>query len=197
MQLRRLVLAALVLSTTLPVPAAMAAKARPLPCKQIADDEGDGHTAGMSSAALDILSADISTGAKEITATLRLKSTAVENDNALFGGADWSFNVLVGGTKYSFSAQWPSVVSIEPRKLSGGLTAGSNVSNPPAKFQVVGNDFLWTVSRAAMPPLKRAKQYIEITSASSGANSLGGSDSAFAKPGTKYLDKTPTCLRSK
>ena len=194
MQLRRLALAALVLGA-LPLTAANAAKA--LPCKQISDIEGDGHTAGVSSAALDLLSADISTGPKEITATLRLKSSAVESDNALVGGAIWNFNVTAGGIKYTFSAQWPSIFTVGERKLEGDLTAGSNPSNPPATFKRVGNDFLWTVPRAAMPVLKKSKQFIEITSATSGANSLGGSDSAFAKTGTKYLDKTPTCLRSK
>lgn len=197
MQLRRLVLAVLVVGSTAPaVPATAAPKAKPLPCKQISDDEGDGQVAGLSSPALDVLSADISSGAKEVTATVRLKSGAVESDHALAGGAIWNFNVTAGGIKYSFFARWPSAVSVQPRVLYGGLSAGSNPSVPAATFRRVGNDLVWTVSRAAVPALKKPKQLIYVTSATSGANSLSG-DSALAAPNTKYLDKTPTCLRSK
>lgn len=195
MHARRLALAAVVLGATLPTIPATAAPKKPLPCKQIVDDEGDGTTFGLRSPALDVLSADISSGPKEVTAIMRLKSTAVENDNYLLGGAIWNFNVTAGGIKYSFHAVWPTIVTPN-RELRGGLTAGSNPSSPAATFRRVGNDFIWTVSRAAIPALKKPKQYIYVTSASSGANSSGG-DSAFAKPNTKYLDKSLTCLRSK
>jgi hypothetical protein len=195
MHSRRLALVVLVLGALLPTLPATAAAKKPLPCKQIVDDEGDGTTYGLKSPALDVLSADISSGPKEVTAILRLKSTAIENDNYLIGGAIWNFNVTAGGIKYTFNAHWPTIVTPD-RKLTGGLTAGSNTSTPPATFTRVGNDFIWTVSRAAVPALKKAKQYIVITSATSGANSSGG-DSAFAKPNTKYLDKSLTCLRSK
>lgn len=196
MQMRRLALVALVLGSTLPTVPAMAAK--PLPCKQISDSDGDGtiNPIGLSSPALDILSADVSTGRNEVTAILRLKSAAVENDNYLKGGAIWNFNVTAGGIKYSFHANWPSAVRVDPPALSGGLTAGSNESVPAATFRRVGNDFVWTVSRAAVPVLKKAKQYILVTAASSGADSLSA-DAAFAKTNTKYLDKSVTCLRSK
>ena len=194
MQVRRLALAALVLASTLPAVPAMAAK--PLPCKQVSDDEGDGRNLGLSSQTLDVLSADISSGPKEVTAILRLKSAAVESDNVLFGGALWNFNVNVGGIKYTFWATYPGLVNNGPRKLDGGLTAGSNPSVPAATFRRVGNDFVWNVSRAAFPTLKKPKQYIFVTNATSGANSTGG-DSAYAKENTKYLDKSATCLRSK
>ena len=198
MSLRRVALVALAASVALPgVPAAAAMK-KPLPCKQIVDAEGDGtgNPTVLSSPALDVLSADLSTGPKEVTAVLRLKSTKVEDDNALRGGAIWNFNVVAGGIKYSFYARWPSAVRVEPPALYGGLTAGSNESTPKATFRRVGDTFVWTVSRAAMPALKKAKQYVTITTASSGANSLSA-DEAYAKPNTRYLDKTPTCLPSK
>jgi hypothetical protein len=196
MQLRRLALAALALGALLPAVPASAAK--PKPCKQVTDEEGDGriNPAGLSSPALDILSADISSGPKEVTAILRLKSTAIESDNLLAGGALWNFNVTAGGVKYSFYARWSSAVTISPRVLAGGLTAGSNPSNPLATFKKVGTTFVWTVSRAAFPSLKKPKAYILVTGASSGADSLSA-DSASAKPDTKYLDKTVTCLPSK
>lgn len=197
MQLRRLAVAGIVLGATLPaVPAATAAPRKPLPCKQVTDDEGDGRTLGLASPTLDVLSADISSGAKEVTATLRLKSAAVENDNVLAGGALWNFNVTAGGIKYTFFATWDGVTTIGPRELKGGLTAGSNPATPDATFKRVGNDFVWTVSRAAFPVLKKPKQFFFVTTATSGANSTGG-DTGYAPPNTKYLDKTPTCLRSK
>ena len=198
MSLRRVALAALAASVAVPGIPAEAAKKKPLPCKQILDDEGDGaiNPTLLESAALDILSADLSSGPKEVTAVLRLKSTKVEDDNALRGGAIWNFNVVAGGIKYSFYARWPSAVRVDPPALYGGLTAGSNESTPPATFRRVGDTFVWTVSRAAMPALKKPKQYVTVTSASTGANSLSA-DEAYAKPNTRYLDKTPTCLPSK
>jgi len=195
MQLRRLALVALLVATVAPAVPATAA-ARKLPCNQVADSSGDGTVFGQRSDTLDIVSADISTGAKQVTATLRLTSTAVENDMYLKGGAIWNFNVTVSGIKYTFYAIWPTAVTLNPT-LTGGLTAGSNESNPKATFQRVGNTFLWTVSRAAMPSLAKPKTYIYVTNATSGANSLGGGDSAWAKANTKYLDKTVTCLPSK
>jgi hypothetical protein len=168
-------------------------------CYQVSDEEGDGtlKPVGLSSPALDVISADFSSGKNEVTAILRLKSTAVESDNLLRGGAIWNFNVSAGGIDYSFTARWPSTISSAGNPaLKGGLTAGSNESAPKATFRRDGNNFIWTVARAAMPALKKAKTYVVINNATSGADSLSG-DSAFAKPNTKYLDKSPSCLASK
>jgi hypothetical protein len=198
MQPRRLVLAALVLPALAVTPASAANKPKPKPkvsCNLVKDAEGDGTVLGLSSPALDILSADISSGPTEVTAILRLKSGAVENDPYLTGGAIWNFNVTVDDIKYSFTATWPTIVTPN-RQLSGGLTAGSSRSQPEATFRRVGNDFLWTVGRAAIPGLKKAKQFILVTGASSGADSTGA-DGASAQPGTKYADKSPSCLKSK
>lgn len=202
MQCRRPVLVAVVLGLALPAVPATAAKAKPkpkpLPCKQISDDAGDGRVnpVGLTSDTLDVLSADLSSGPKEVTAILRMKSTAVENDHNLAGGASWGFNVTVGGVSYAFYARWPTVVSVAPRKLEGGLTVGSSEASPPATFRREGNNYVWTVPRAAFPALKKPKTYFTITSANSGANSFSA-DSAFAKPNTRYLDRTLTCLPSK
>jgi hypothetical protein len=196
-QLRRLTIVVLALAAALPAVPASAAKAKPKPCNQLTDDSGDGSVDGVvKSDALDILSADVSSGKNEVTATLRLKSAAVESDNALAGGAIWNFNVTVTGVKYSFQAHWPSVFTLSPRVLTGSLISGNDESNPKATFTRVGNNFMWTVNRSAIPGLKKAKTYIYITGASDDADSLSG-DTASAKPNTKYLDKTVTCLPSK
>ena len=199
MQLRRLTLVALAIGAVLPAVPASAAKPKPKPpCNQILDDEGDGtiKPINVKSDALDILSADISSGKKEVTAILRLKSTAVENDNMLRGGAIWNLNFTVTGVKYSFQATWPSMFRTTPQVLTGKLISGNSESTPPATFTRVGNNFVWTVSRAAVPGLAKAKQFIYVTAASDDADSLSGDD-AQAKPNTKYLDKSITCLPSK
>jgi hypothetical protein len=196
-QLRRLAIAVLAVAAVLPAGPAMAAKAKPKPCNLLTDDAGDGSVDGVvKSDALDILSADISSGKNEVTATLRLKSGAVESDNALVDGAIWNLNVTVTGVKYSFQAHWPSVFTVSPRVLTGSLIAGNDPSNPPATFTRVGNNFVWTVKRAAMPGLAKAKTYIYVMGASDDADSLSG-DTASAKPNTKYLDKSVNCLPSK
>jgi hypothetical protein len=192
-QLRRLALAALVLGLAAPAAPALAAAK---PCKQVSDDEGDGSAMGVKSPVLDVLSADVSSGKTMVTAILRLKSADVENDNVTKLGGSWDFNVTVGGIKYVFFARWPGIYGGTTPKLDGGLTAGNNESTPKATFQRKGNTFVWTVSRKAIAALKRPRTYMYPTSASSGALSTGG-DSAFSKPGTKYLDKSPSCLASK
>jgi hypothetical protein len=197
-QLRRLALAVLVLGSTVPaVPALAAAKPKPV-CLLVKDDAGDGSVkpAGVNSPALDILSADVSSGRTQVTATLRLKSGSIESDPALTGGAIWNFNVTVTGVSYSFYARWPSVVTLSPRVLYGGLTAGNDPSKPAATFRRVGNDFVWTVARSAFSGLAKPKTPIVVMGASSGADSLSA-DSAPAAPNTKYIDKTPSCLVSK
>lgn len=198
MQPRRLALCALALALAAPATPALAAKAKPLPCNQVSDQRDDGavQPLGLKSPALDVLSADIATGKNEVTAVMRLASAKVEDDHVLRLGAQWNFNVKVNGIGYSFFARWPGNFSTEAPQLVGGLTVGSNRSNPEASFRRVGDTFVWTVSRKAVDGLKKPKQFIYVTSANSGAMSLSA-DSAFAKPNTKYLDKTRTCVPSK
>lgn len=195
MHVRRLVLAALVVGLAAPVAPAVAATRKP-PCYQITDDAGDGNVGLAKSETLDVLSADISSGPKEVTGILRLKSTAVENDNVLKLGGSWNLNFTVNKVKYSFYANWNGIYGGTTPALTGGMTAGNNKSNPPATFQRKGNNFLWTVPRAAIDGLKKPKTYLYPTNANSGALQQGG-DSAFSKVNTKYLDKSPSCLPSK
>ena len=194
MQLRRLALGALALGIVLPAtPGFAAAKV----CKQIKDGENDAAVAGvLASPALDILSADVSSGKKEVTGTIRLKSADLANDNALRLGAGWNLNFTVSGVKYTFFARWSGNISATP-ELTGGLTRGNNRSDPPATLRQSGNDLVWSVPRKAVDGLKKAKQYIYINSANTGAASLDGDSALPPKPNTRYLDKTPSCLVSK
>lgn len=198
MQSRRLALGALVLGIALPAaPSVAAAKPAPKACKQISDAEGDGvvQPTVLSSPTLDILSADISSGKKEVTGTLRLKSAAVETDNVARLGEAWNLNFTVSGVKYVFFARYTGNVAAGTPALTGGLTVGGSRSDPEATFRRVGNDLVWSVVRKAVDGLKKPKTYIEVTSANTGAGSLSA-DTALAKPNTKYLDKSPSCLAS-
>ncbi len=201
MQPHRVALVALLVGAVLPVvPASAAPPKVTKACLLITDVEGDGtiNPLGLKSPALDILSADVSSGRNEVTAIMRLQSGTVENDYYLLGGAQWNLNLTVGGIKYSFYARWTSVFTNGTnQELGGGLTAGSNPSTPPATFRREGNNFVWTVSRAAMPALKKPKTYLYPTGANSGADSLSADSAAPAKPNIKYLDKSPSCLVSK
>jgi hypothetical protein len=201
-QPRRLALGALALGIALPTaPSVATAKPAPKPppkaCKQISDAEGDGvvQPTGLSSPTLDILSADISSGKKEVTGTLRLKGAAVETDNVARLGEAWNLNFTVSGVKYVFFARYTGNVTAGTPALTGGLTVGGSRSDPEATFRRVGNDLVWSVVRKAVDGLKKPKTYIEVTSANSGAGSLSA-DTALAKPNTRYLDRSPSCLTS-
>ncbi len=197
MQLRRLALGALVLGLAIP---AAPAVAKPKPCKQISDIEGDGSVQPsgglLTSPTLDILSADISSGKKEVTGTIRLKSAALEGDNVARLGEGWNLTFTVSGTNYVFYARWTGAVTAGTPELTGGLTVGGNRSQPAATFRRAGDNLVWTVPRAAVHGLKKPKTYIYVTGANSSASSFSA-DTALAKPNTRYLDKSVTCLPSK
>lgn len=197
MQLRRLVLGALALGLVLPAAPGFAA---PKACKQIKDAEGDGDVQPsgglLTSPTLDILSADVSSGKKEVTGTIRLKSAKVEDDNVARTGEAWNLNFTVSGVRYTFFARWTGAVTAGTPELTGGLTVGGNRSEPEASFRRVGNDLVWTVARKAVDGLKKPKTYVFLNGANSGASSLSA-DSALAAANTRYLDKSPSCLASK
>jgi hypothetical protein len=196
--LRRLALGAFVLGIALPTAPAVAARPPAKVCKQIVDAEGDGDvqpTGVVSSPTLDILSADISSGKKEVTGTLRLKSAAVETDNVARLGEAWNLNFTVTGVHYVFYARYTGAVAAGTPELTGGMTVGGNRSDPAATLKRVGNDLVWSVARKAVDGLKKPKTSIELNGANTGASSLSA-DTALPKPNTKYLDKSPSCLVS-
>lgn len=201
MRVRLLVCCAVTLGLAAPFGTAPATAAPKKVCLQITDPKGDGRAEGtgvLSSPTLDVLSADISTGRSTVSGIMRLKSAAVEPDHVAKLGERWNLVFTVRGVKYVFFARYTGYSQGPAPAWEGGMTVGGTGerSNPEATFRREGDNLLWSVSRKAVDGLRKPKTYLFINSAGSGVASFGA-DGASAKPGTKYLDRAPSCLVSK
>ncbi|HWL35383.1 MAG TPA: hypothetical protein VNQ77_04255 [Frankiaceae bacterium] len=201
MRVRPLIMCAVLLGLAAPfgtLPATASAKKI---CLQITDPEGDGRADGagaLSSPTLDVLSADISTGKTTVNGIIRLKSAAVDPDHVAKLGERWNLVFTVRGVKYAFFARYTGYSQGPTPAWEGGMTVGGTGerANPDATFRREGNNLLWSVSRTVVDGLKKPKTYLFINNAGSGVASFGA-DGAAPKPGTKYLDRAPSCLAAK
>jgi hypothetical protein len=168
-------------------------------CRQILDDAGDGTNVpgGPSNDSLDILSADIATGKKNLVVAVRLKSVA--RDAALPGGTTHLFRFSAAGTQHD----------LVYRVFAGGETEAT-MAVGTSEFPVLGvvdvstATITWTVPRKLVPGLKRAGTKIGSMSVTSsvgnnvklgGGGTRGGFNADHAETGRTYTDGTPTCLR--
>jgi hypothetical protein len=162
------------------------ALAAPKPvCKLVVDPEGDGtHRAtGLKSPALDILSADVSTGKKEVVGIIRLKTTNTSSDPLARLGMNWSLAFQIAGKNYAFSA------SRRTNIITGAATDNG------ATFDATS--ITWRAPRKDFDPLvkKPGKHVIEGIAAESWVYG-GSADTATATPATKYRDFYPSCLKA-
>jgi hypothetical protein len=180
--------------------ASAAPKPAPKVCMQIVDDSGDGtNVPGTPSHdVLDILSADIASGKKNLVVAVRLKSVA--SDPLLPGGTTHSFRFSAAGTQHDLFYRHFATGETEATMSTGGGTeypVAGVVDTPTSTIT-------WTVPRKLVPGLKKAGTKISAMSASSsvgnntrigGGGTRGGFVADTAATGRTYTDGTPTCLR--
>jgi hypothetical protein len=192
---------AVLVATALPVSAHAAAK-RPA-CLQIVDAPGDGTVAqgAASSDAIDILSADIASGPRNLLAVLRLKS--VVPDGPTMTGATYVWSWTAGKTAQSLSlVQYAGGERAATFDADGG-GAGSGVAVDAVVDQAAGT-ITWTLARKSDSALAKGVRFTNLAvsasasfnlkaeTVSSSATFLGGDDASTAK---SYVDGQPTCLR--
>lgn len=194
MRARTAILAATAIALTATSTPALAAKKKPIKyCNLMTDAKGDGtwNTASVvSSPALDIISADIATGKNELVAVLRVASTNTANDNwrTLFG-YQWALGATGSGTKYEFSMR--RGIGTNPSDI---VTARVGDMNPPVKFQIVGNTFVWRIKRSDVPALRRPKLFWTDFGANTKVFSSTADDGFNDK--TKYPDRGLSCVKA-
>jgi hypothetical protein len=214
MTVRPLALAAL---AALALPTASYAANRPAPkpakvCFQLTDEQGDAYVGSANNnpagqpatPALDIVSGDIATGARNLVAVLRLKT--LDSDPTLVGGATYELKWTAGGIAQS----------VVYRLFAGGET--EFVYNPGTgtatedDFAVAGfadkatSTITWTIPRSKVAALKKPGTKFAGLSATAGigrnvmlaggVNPVRGSTgSDTAETGKTYTDLAPTCLK--
>lgn len=198
MRLRLLTASALVLGLASTVGVAdAAAPKKPAPkkptCKLVTDREGDGHaTIGIASSnAIDITSADISTGPKLLTGVLRLKSSDYKDTWSMFGYT-WILEFKIAGQQYRFKAN-ANKNSTAPT-YHFVIPSGSN-SDAGITGKIAGNQITWTVPKTKLAAsLKKSKTFTDI-----GASTGWYTNNADAAgvPGIKYTDLWPSCIGNK
>lgn len=139
-----------------------AAQAAPRVCNLVTDVKGDagGPTTANNDAAADIVSSDLATDKKKITAVIRVQKLATSSTNYPYG-LSWRLNFTVAGEKYFMSA-------ISDRNGVVGQTGYTD----PATGQ-------GTIAGGATAVLDLAKSEVRITSMVSGFATR-----ANIKPGT-------------
>lgn len=193
MRIRRLVLCAIAVSlaATGATASASPAKSKPKPCFLLTDDPGDGNAAiggpVVASPALDILSADVASGARTVVVVLRLTTTDISNDRWATLGMSWAVNTSVGGKSYTFRVT-------RPYGPSNTLTA-TVVGAPDVKavtLRVDPTSYTWTVARSAIDYLKPHGTILLESAAT--ALTTSNADGALAhKP---YVDRSVNCVKA-
>jgi hypothetical protein len=198
MRLRRSLLTAVVVALAATT-SAHAAKPKPKPityCNLLKDNTGDGRSSTYSfvtSPALDIVTADIATGKNELVAVLRVTNQNTAGDNWLtIGGYGWVFGATAGGVPYTFTYNRRGAFN------GGGESSSATVGTAgvTATFSVVGNTFVWRVTRKQLTALnKKAGQSFSAFHAESTFNG-STADSAYTAPSVKYPDRGLSCAKA-
>jgi hypothetical protein len=186
---------------------AHAATKKPVPvCNQVTDDANDAIVGGStnaagqpSSATLDILSADIASGKKNVVAAIRLRS--LEKDTWTTGGSIYTLSWVSDGVKRSFA--YRTYVDSAPDAVFDADTASGSLSDlipVVATVTPATATITFTMTRKLEPSLKKAGvSFTELkVNASMGVNRQGGYTTTgfdVADSPRKYTDGAATCLK--
>jgi hypothetical protein len=180
-------------------------------CLQVVDAAGDGTPAGVlpNSNAIDILSADLATGSRNLVAVVRLAS--VDPDPALTPGITYSFGWVAGGVPQAMTlvqySDGSRVADFDPNTTFG---VGNDNRAPLVRVDSATKTITWTISRKLNPVLgKKGTKFGTFTvdadpalnlatpSASpvkfSGTTSFVQGDEAVS--GKSYVDLTRSCVK--
>lgn len=174
-------------------------KPKPVPpvCNLVVDDKGDGSfIATPNSTTLDVVSADIATGPRQVTAVIRVDKLA--DDQLTAHGKQFKLNFVVNGVSHYLRYQGSAVLG---ESFDYGDQSGANagtVSKGAATGTVdpATNTITMSMSKSEFAGLKGGT-VTEMTAASyfysGGFYHLADS----AEGGRAYKDLTPSCVASK
>lgn len=196
MRARTVILAAVALAVAGTSPAIAARRpAPPKICNLMTDAKGDGTwnmAPGVTSPALDILSADIATGRNELVAVLRMQTVDTASDTwrqAL--GFEWAFGANGSGTRYEFKMR--RGIGPNPSDI-WTVTVGD--TTPKFTYQILNNNTLvWRLQRKDVPALNRAKLF--WTDFGANTKALSSTADNASNPNSKYPDRAASCVTAR
>lgn len=187
---------------------AFAAPAKPAPakptCRLVIDDAGDAVVGAENRASIDIVSADVASGAKNVVGVLRLASLA--NDPLMSAGASYSLTWRLGSVTQSFSTVRYSDGSVD-NTFDPNTEFGASGDERPvsALLDPATGTITWSVPRKSNPALKgsgmkftglaavtQASFNVRAQGITTSGSFLGGDD---ASTGKSYVDRSPTCVK--
>lgn len=172
-------------------------------CLQVTDETGDAHlgapnvpSSPVNFDSLDIVSADIASGAKNVVVAIRLKSLGAEPSTT--GGSVYTFQWSSGGATHALSyrtfVDGPPTASYYPDGSSANAVAVTGAADPGTATIVM------SMPRKLDPALKvkGTKLSAFLVQAYFAVNRAGGQTAStvdVAEAGRSYVDGTPTCLK--
>lgn len=202
MKLRPLLAALLAGSVAAAGIAAAAPKPKPKPapkpvCNLIVDDKGDGtFVATPNSTTLDVVSADIATGPKQVTAVIRVDKLA--DDQFTSHGKQFKMNFVVGGVSYYLRYQGSGVLgdSFDYGDQSGANAGTVRKGEATGKLDPATNTITISMSKSEFAGLKGGV-ITEMTARSYFYSGGFYHVADTAEGGKPYKDLTPSCVASK
>ena len=167
-------------------------------CLQIIDATGDGMSQRQlpdNQPGLDIVSADVATGRKNLVAAVRLKGAASDATTR----PAYYFDFTAGGVSYVLGYVVDAAGATRATIASGGVTTEVDAVYDPSSYTVT-----WTVARKQVAALKKPGGKLTGLGARSSrafALAVPGGRYEFTTPndealtGRSYVDGTTTCLK--
>ena len=167
---------------------ALAAPASATVCPILTDPAGDGRwpmvAGGVSSPQLDIVSADVATGATTLVAVLRVAD--LNGDNLGLLGVTWRLGWYLDGVNQHVEVRRGANGRVTATFVTGGTAVPVGVA-----FDYGTGAITWAVARSAVPGLAAG-----ATFATFGANSnvFGSTADAASEFTNTYVDGDPGCV---
>jgi hypothetical protein len=191
-------LAVVLCATVVTGGAALAAPAKAAPvCNIVTDDKGDGSlVATPNSKALDVVSADIATGAKTVTAIIRVDGMGTDPMTTL--GVEYKINFTVGGMSQFLRYQNSTGLgeTYDYGDQSGANAGSTSKGTADGAIDAAKGTITISAPKSEFAGMKggTATEIIARSYVSLGALF----ESADTATGTKpYKDLTPSCLAAK
>jgi hypothetical protein len=189
-------------ASVIAVPAVSAAPK--VACLQVTDDTGDAHlgapavpSSPVNFDSLDVVSADIASGSKNVVVAIRLKSLAPEP--ATTGGSVYTFLWDSAGARHALSYRTfvdapPSAVYLPDASTATTAVAVTAEADPGTATLVM------TMPRKLDPGMKTKGTKLSgfLVQTYAAVNRAGGqaaSSADVAETARSYVDGTPTCLK--
>jgi hypothetical protein len=179
----------------------------PSVCFQVTDDAGDAIAGGTNnpagqpySATLDILSADIATGKKNVVAAIRLKS--LDKDTVTTGGSTYVLSWISDGVKRSLAYRTYADGTAPDGVFDADASSGS-LSDLIPVIPIVSTataTITFTMPRKLEPSLKKTgvaftEMQVVASAGLNRQNAFTSTSFDSASSPRKYVDGTATCLK--